>query len=64
MDEKSCAVASQCGVSGQKYAAGLYCNYSNVCCDAELCNGAPPSAAPWWRGAAMSLLPALGLLLA
>ncbi|TNN61853.1 hypothetical protein EYF80_027970 [Liparis tanakae] len=64
MYEKSCAVASQCGLSGQKSAAGLHFNYSNVCCDTELCNRAAPSAAPWRRAAAMSLLPALGLLLA
>uniref|UniRef100_A0A3Q2XM39 Snake toxin/toxin-like domain-containing protein n=1 Tax=Hippocampus comes TaxID=109280 RepID=A0A3Q2XM39_HIPCM len=37
--EKSCAVPSQCGVSGQKYTNGLYFNYTNVCCNTDLCNG-------------------------
>ncbi|XP_078146687.1 uncharacterized protein LOC144542935 [Centroberyx gerrardi] len=62
--EKSCAVASQCGLSGQKQAAGLSFNYSNICCDTDLCNGAGPAAALSWRGAALCLLPALCLLLA
>ncbi|XP_071383616.1 prostate stem cell antigen-like [Centroberyx affinis] len=62
--EKSCAVASQCGRSGQKQAAGLSFNYTNICCDTDLCNGAAPAAAPSWRGAALCLLPALSLLLA
>lgn len=64
MYEKSCAVPSQCGVSGQKYASGLYFNYTNVCCDTDLCNGAASVAALSWRGVALSLLPALTLLLA
>lgn len=64
MYEKSCAVPSQCGVSGQKYASGLYFNYTNVCCDTDLCNGAASVAALSWGGVALSLLPALTLLLA
>uniref|UniRef100_A0A8D3BF15 UPAR/Ly6 domain-containing protein n=1 Tax=Scophthalmus maximus TaxID=52904 RepID=A0A8D3BF15_SCOMX len=44
MYEKSCAVAAQCGLSGQKYASGLYFNYTNVCCDTDLCNGATSGA--------------------
>ncbi|XP_023257522.1 prostate stem cell antigen-like [Seriola lalandi dorsalis] len=64
MFEKSCAVAAQCGVSGQKYASGLYFNYTNVCCDTDLCNGAVSVAALSWGGVALSLLPALALLLA
>lgn len=65
MYEKSCAVPSQCGVSGQKFASGLYFNYTNICCDTDLCNGAESFAALSWRGgAALCLLPALSLLLA
>ncbi|XP_051928601.1 sperm acrosome membrane-associated protein 4-like [Hippocampus zosterae] len=62
--EKSCAVPSQCGVSGQKYTSGLYFNYTNVCCNTDLCNGASALDAAKWRGAALCLLPALSLLLA
>lgn len=59
--EKSCAVPSQCGLSGQKYASGLYFNYTNNCCDTDLCNAA---VSPFTLSrAALSLLPALGLLL-
>lgn len=64
MYEKSCAIPSQCGVSGQKYASGLFFNYSNVCCDTDLCNGAVSVAALSWGGVALGLLPALSLLLA
>lgn len=61
MYEKSCAIPSQCGVSGQKYASGLYFNYTNTCCDTDLCNGAGPAAALSWT--VLGLMPALGLLL-
>ncbi|XP_077599727.1 uncharacterized protein LOC144214882 [Stigmatopora nigra] len=54
--EKSCAVPSQCGVSGQKYASGLYFNYTNVCCDLNLCNGALLLGANW-GGAMLCLIP-------
>ncbi|XP_030268482.1 prostate stem cell antigen-like [Sparus aurata] len=64
MYEKSCAIPSQCGVSGQKYASGLYFNYSNVCCDTDLCNGAGAVAALSWGRVALCLLPAIILLLA
>ncbi|KAI3358718.1 hypothetical protein L3Q82_015128, partial [Scortum barcoo] len=64
MFEKSCAVPSQCGVSGQKYASGLFFNYTNVCCDTDLCNGAVSFTALSWGGAALGLLPALTVLLA
>nr|XP_057903248.1 prostate stem cell antigen-like [Doryrhamphus excisus] len=63
MYEKSCAIPSQCGVSGQKYASGLYFNYTNVCCNTDLCNGAA-GALRWGGGATLCLLPALSLLLA
>ncbi|XP_055081315.1 sperm acrosome membrane-associated protein 4-like [Periophthalmus magnuspinnatus] len=59
MYEKSCAVPSQCGVSGQKYSSGLYFNYTNLCCDTDLCNSAPSGL----RATVLSLLPVLGLLL-
>lgn len=62
MYEKSCAVQSQCGVSGQKYASGLYFNYTNLCCDTDLCNSAVTTASPLSR-TALGLLPVLGLLL-
>ncbi|XP_029938111.1 sperm acrosome membrane-associated protein 4-like [Salarias fasciatus] len=64
MYEKSCAVSSQCGRSGQKYASGVYFNYTNTCCDTDLCNGAAAAAALSWRRAALCLLPAALLLLA
>ena len=64
MYEKSCAIPSQCGVSGQKYASGLYFNYTNVCCDTDLCNGAGTVAALSWGRVALCLLPAIILLLA
>lgn len=64
MYEKSCAIQSQCGVSGQKYASGLYFNYTNICCDTDLCNGAVSVAALSWGGVALCLLPAVTLLLA
>ncbi|XP_010779082.1 prostate stem cell antigen-like isoform X1 [Notothenia coriiceps] len=64
MYEKSCAVPAQCGLSGQKYASGLYFNFTNVCCDSDLCNAAGTFTALSWRGAALCLLPALCLLLA
>ncbi|CAG5887440.1 unnamed protein product, partial [Menidia menidia] len=62
--EKSCAVSSQCGLAGQKYSAGIYFNYTNDCCDTDLCNGAGSVAVAGWAGAALCLLPALTLLLA
>lgn len=60
MYEKSCAVPSQCGVSGQKYASGLYFNYTNQCCDTDLCNAAvtPPSLS-----GTVLIIPGLALLL-
>ncbi|KAK2830557.1 hypothetical protein Q5P01_018488 [Channa striata] len=64
MYEKSCAVPSQCGLNGQKYSSGLYFNFTNVCCDTDLCNAAVPGAALHWGTAALCLLPALTLLLA
>ncbi|KAM6899288.1 sperm acrosome membrane-associated protein 4-like [Xenentodon cancila] len=62
--EKSCAVPSQCGLSGQKYSTGIYFNYTNDCCDTDLCNGAESAAAISWGGAVLCLLPAIALLLA
>ncbi|TNM93349.1 hypothetical protein fugu_018751 [Takifugu bimaculatus] len=64
MYEKSCAVPSQCGVSGQKYASGLYFNYTNVCCDTDLCNAAGSVTAVGRGRVALWLLAALVLLLA
>ncbi|CAF93930.1 unnamed protein product [Tetraodon nigroviridis] len=64
MYEKSCAVPSQCGLSGQKYASGLYFNYTNECCDTDLCNGAGSIPALRRGRAALCLLPAVILLLA
>ncbi|XP_056876756.1 sperm acrosome membrane-associated protein 4-like [Takifugu flavidus] len=61
MYEKSCAVPSQCGVSGQKYASGLYFNYTNVCCDTDLCNGAGSVTAVGRGRVALWLLAALVL---
>uniref|UniRef100_A0A3Q3WV83 UPAR/Ly6 domain-containing protein n=1 Tax=Mola mola TaxID=94237 RepID=A0A3Q3WV83_MOLML len=64
MYEKSCAIPSQCGLSGQKYISGLNFNYTNVCCDTDLCNGAEHVAALGWGRVTLCLLLALGLLLA
>ncbi|XP_023146491.1 prostate stem cell antigen-like [Amphiprion ocellaris] len=64
MYEKSCAVSSQCGLSGQKYTSGVFFNYTNVCCDTDLCNEATAIAALSWRGLMLWMLPTLGLLLA
>lgn len=64
MYEKSCAIASHCGLSGQKYASGFYFNYTNLCCDTDLCNGAASFGALSWGRVVLSLLPALTLLLA
>lgn len=64
MYEKSCAVPSQCDLSGQKHISGLNFNYTNVCCDTDLCNGAGSVGALGWGRATLLLLPALGLLLA
>ncbi|XP_056154283.1 prostate stem cell antigen-like [Lampris incognitus] len=61
--EKSCAISSQCDVSGQKHAAGLSFNYTNICCDTDLCNGAAPTAALCWRAMVLCLLPLLCLTL-
>lgn len=60
--EKSCANPSQCGRSGQKYSAGVVFNYTNDCCDTDLCNRAGPAAALAWgvwllAAAAALLLP-------
>lgn len=63
MYEKSCAIGAQCGLSGQKYASGLYFNYTNICCDTDLCNGAETFAAPSWSRLVLIVLPALALLL-
>ncbi|KAK7906999.1 hypothetical protein WMY93_015611 [Mugilogobius chulae] len=63
MYEKSCAVPSQCGVSGQKYSSGLYFNYTNLCCDTDLCNSAPRSVSATLLLGLSVGLPVLGLLL-
>lgn len=64
MYEKSCAIPAQCGLSGQKYASGVYFNYTNVCCDTDLCNGAASVTALSWGGVALCLLSVLSPLLA
>ncbi|XP_046874808.1 prostate stem cell antigen-like [Hypomesus transpacificus] len=61
--EKSCAIPAQCGRSGEKETAGLHFNYTNECCDVDLCNAAARPAALGWTGAGLCLLPALHLLL-
>uniref|UniRef100_A0A671R187 UPAR/Ly6 domain-containing protein n=1 Tax=Sinocyclocheilus anshuiensis TaxID=1608454 RepID=A0A671R187_9TELE len=40
--ERSCALPLQCDLSGQKHAAGINFNYTNECCDTDLCNTAAP----------------------
>ncbi|XP_037549029.1 sperm acrosome membrane-associated protein 4-like [Nematolebias whitei] len=62
--EKSCAVPTQCGLSGQKYASGINFNYTNNCCDTDLCNGAGSIGALSWGGAVLGLLPVFTLLTA
>uniref|UniRef100_A0A8C6LRG6 Snake toxin/toxin-like domain-containing protein n=1 Tax=Nothobranchius furzeri TaxID=105023 RepID=A0A8C6LRG6_NOTFU len=61
---KSCAVSSQCGLSGQKYTSGVYFNYTNDCCDTDLCNRAGSFGALCWRGMVLWMLLAITLLLA
>ncbi|KAI4900702.1 hypothetical protein NFI96_032245 [Prochilodus magdalenae] len=63
LHEKSCAIPSQCGLSGQKQAAGLNFTYQNHCCDTDLCNAAVRLSAPCWRELLLSLSAALVLLL-
>ncbi|XP_028317697.1 prostate stem cell antigen-like [Gouania willdenowi] len=63
MYEKSCAVPTQCGVSGQKYASGIYFNYTNLCCDTDLCNAAVTPAVLTWSSITLCLMPTLVLLL-
>ncbi|CAM4635759.1 unnamed protein product [Leuciscus chuanchicus] len=53
--ERSCALPSQCDLSGEKHAAGLNFNYTNKCCDTDLCNTAVTTSSPRWTGAALSL---------
>ncbi|XP_029587170.1 prostate stem cell antigen [Salmo trutta] len=60
--EKSCAIPSQCDLSGEKHTAGLNFTYHNNCCDTDLCNGAIAHAAPIWRGGALCILPILSLI--
>ncbi|XP_028819868.1 protein Bouncer-like [Denticeps clupeoides] len=57
--EKGCAVETHCGLTGQKAAAGLSFNYTNNCCDTDLCNHAPRGSAPCGAGLVLSLLPLL-----
>ncbi|XP_023665595.1 protein Bouncer-like [Paramormyrops kingsleyae] len=44
--EKGCAITSQCGLSGEKFASGLNFTYSNVCCETDLCNADSTSSRP------------------
>uniref|UniRef100_A0A673LLK8 Uncharacterized protein n=1 Tax=Sinocyclocheilus rhinocerous TaxID=307959 RepID=A0A673LLK8_9TELE len=38
--ERSCALPLQCDLRGEKHAAGVSFNYTNECCDTDLCNTA------------------------
>ncbi|XP_016329933.1 lymphocyte antigen 6I-like [Sinocyclocheilus anshuiensis] len=60
--ERSCALPLQCDLSGQKHAAGINFNYTNECCDTDLCNTAAPISSPRWTGAVLRLC-GLALLL-
>ncbi|KAF4081697.1 hypothetical protein AMELA_G00164140 [Ameiurus melas] len=65
LKDKSCAKASECGIMGQKRAAGLVFKYTTHCCDTDLCNAVAPLGAPCWRRTALSLCgTALAVLLA
>lgn len=65
LKEKSCATASQCGISGEKRTAGLVFTYTTRCCDTDLCNSAAPPSTPCWSRTALSLsVTALTVLLA
>lgn len=55
LKDKSCAKASECGITGQKRAAGLVFTYTTHCCDTDLCNAVAPLSAPYWRRTALSL---------
>ncbi|XP_072530392.1 protein Bouncer-like [Salminus brasiliensis] len=63
LHEKSCAVESQCGISGEKHAAGLNFTYTNTCCDMDLCNSAVQVSAPCWRELLLSLISVTLILL-
>ncbi|XP_036431392.1 lymphocyte antigen 6 complex locus protein G6c-like [Colossoma macropomum] len=63
LHEKSCAVPSQCGLSGEKHAAGLNFTYKNVCCDTDLCNSAVHLGAPCWGDRLLLSLLGVALLL-
>ncbi|KAG5265064.1 hypothetical protein AALO_G00261040 [Alosa alosa] len=54
--ERSCAMPGQCGLSGEKHAAGLNFSYSNECCDTDLCNAATGTAASSWTGLVLCLI--------
>ncbi|KAK2887340.1 hypothetical protein QQF64_013556 [Cirrhinus molitorella] len=60
--ERSCALPSQCDLSGEKHAAGINFNYTNGCCDTDLCNTAAIISSPCWTGVVPSLC-SLALLL-
>ncbi|XP_034166452.2 sperm acrosome membrane-associated protein 4-like, partial [Pangasianodon hypophthalmus] len=38
--EKSCALPSLCGITGEKFVMGLNFTFTTECCDSNLCNGA------------------------
>lgn len=50
LKEKNCASVSECGISGQKRAAGLVFTYTTRCCHTDLCNAATTTqtVAPCW----------------
>ncbi|XP_053497138.1 sperm acrosome membrane-associated protein 4-like isoform X1 [Ictalurus furcatus] len=55
LKDKGCAKASECGITGQKRAAGLVFTYTTHCCDTDLCNAVAPLSTPYWRRTALSL---------
>ncbi|XP_066524392.1 sperm acrosome membrane-associated protein 4-like [Hoplias malabaricus] len=56
LHEKSCAIPSQCGLRGEKHAAGLNFTFENTCCDTDLCNSAVHLGAPCWTQLFMTII--------
>lgn len=64
LHERSCAQPLLCDLRGEKHAAGLDFNYTNECCDTDLCNiAAVTYSSPRWPGAVLNICAVTLLLL-
>ncbi|KAM4609538.1 uncharacterized protein O3C94_022768 isoform 1-T1 [Discoglossus pictus] len=59
LHERSCAITSLCGTSGERTTLGINVTFQNTCCNTDLCNSGIAARAT----VGMSLLPPLLLLL-